>query len=78
MRTALAAQTERIYARSADEKGQVARAPVLQARDVVQSGVRMRHLTWSSEQVAAMVRELMHAGGAVVACNGARCCAPTA
>jgi hypothetical protein len=78
MSTALAAQTERVHARLAVEKGQVAHAPLLEARDVVQSGVRMRHLTWSSEQVAATVRELMHAVGAVVACNGTRCCVPTA
>lgn len=64
MNAALVRQTERIRAMTADEKFQVAHALWLEARDVITSGVRARHPAWSSEQVAAKVRELMRDAGA--------------
>lgn len=59
----LVRQTDRIRAMTADEKVRVAHALWIEARDVMASGVRARHPTWSTEHVAAAVRELMRDAG---------------
>ena len=64
MTDALTRQTDRIRAMTADEKVCVAHALWIEARDVMASGVRARHPTWTSEQVMEKVRELMRDAGA--------------
>jgi hypothetical protein len=63
MNVALARQTERIRAMTADEKFRIAHALWVEAREVMTSGVRVRHPAWSAEQVTAKVRELMRDAG---------------
>ena len=63
MNVALARQTERIRAMTADEKFRVAHALWVEARDVIAAGVSVRHPAWSSAQVTAKVRELMRDAG---------------
>ncbi|MBL0169828.1 MAG: hypothetical protein IPP90_03715 [Gemmatimonadaceae bacterium] len=64
MTDALFRQTDRIRAMTADEKVRVAQALWIEARDVMASGVQARHPTWTPEQVAEHVRELMRDAGA--------------
>ena len=64
MNTALDLQTERIRAMTADEKVRVSHALWLEARRVMAAGVQATHPDWSSEQIAARVRELMCDAGA--------------
>lgn len=59
MKLALERQTERIRAMTADEKCRVAHALWVEARAVIESGVRARNPHWSAEQVAVQVRGLM-------------------
>lgn len=63
MNAALAVQTERIRAMTADEKVRVAHALWIQAREVLASGVRARNPQLSTTQVAERVRELMRDAG---------------
>jgi hypothetical protein len=64
MTDALVRQTDRIRAMTAHEKVCIAQALWIEARDVMASGVRARHPTWTSEQVKAAVRDLMRDAGA--------------
>jgi pyrroloquinoline quinone (PQQ) biosynthesis protein C len=64
MNAALAVQTERIRAMTADEKVRVAHALWVQAREALASGVRARNPEYSTTQVAERVRELMRDAGA--------------
>jgi hypothetical protein len=64
MNAAIAHQTERIRAMTADEKFRITHALWMEARDVIAGGVRARHPDWSPEQVVAQVRELMRDAGA--------------
>ena len=64
MDTALERQSERIRAMTADEKIRVSHALWLEARRVTAAGVLATHPDWSSEQIAARVRELMCDAGA--------------
>lgn len=64
MDSALDRQAERLRAMTADEKVRLAHALWLEAREVVEAGVRARHPDGSDEEVAAAVRELMRDAGA--------------
>jgi hypothetical protein len=64
MESALARQTERFRAMSADEKVRLSQALWVEARAVTAAGVRGRNPEWSEEQVATRVRELMSDAGA--------------
>lgn len=61
---ALALQTERFRAMSADEKVRLSQALWVEARNVMAAGVRAQHPEWGDDQVAARVRELMRDAGA--------------
>jgi hypothetical protein len=63
MNSGPSSQVERIRAMTADEKVRVAHALWVEAWRVAEAGVRGRHPTWSDEQVAANVRELMGDAG---------------
>ena len=64
MRGTWTLETERFRAMSADEKVRLAHALWTEAREVIAAGVRARYPTWSEDQVAARVRELMRDAGA--------------
>lgn len=64
MDSALARQSERFRAMTADEKVQLSHALWIEARSVTTAGVRGMHPDWPDEQVTARVRELMRDAGA--------------
>ena len=64
MNPALTHQAERIRAMSAEEKVRLSHALWVEARQVVESGVRARHPEWNDKKVSARVHELMSDAGA--------------
>ena len=64
MDAALARQTARLRAMSANEKVRLSHSLWIEARNVTTAGVRGSHPDWSDEQVAVRVRELMRDAGA--------------
>ncbi len=62
--TALERQNERIRAMTADERVGLSHALWLEARRVMVASVQATYPDWSSEQIAARVRELMSDAGA--------------
>ncbi len=64
MNPALARQTERLRAMTADEKVRLSHALWLEARALAAAGVGGRHPDWPRDQVDAEVRKLMRDAGA--------------
>lgn len=64
MNPALARQTERLRAMTADEKVRLSHALWVEAREIAAAGVRARHPDWPEARIAARVREIMSDAGA--------------